>query len=121
MNEVVDPAHEISVSYYFSYGSLLLLSNVLPPNWPNCPTGGNGRYRDYIALAVYSSTQAIMDIMLSIPGLEKLSSGQSCNLLNNIRKENGLYYLSRIAVVSIVLLKNLRRSVVKSAVIEKKQ
>ena len=41
----------------------------------------NGMYRSFIAFAVYSNSQATMDIMLPIPGLDKPLSGQSHNLL----------------------------------------
>ena len=51
-------------------------------------------YRDCIAFAVYSNSQATMDIMLPSPGLEEPKSGQSHNLLNkrtNITGCNGHY------------------------------
>ena len=44
-------------------------------------------YRDCIAFAVYSNSQAIMDIMLPSPELEEPPSGQSHNLLNIALKE----------------------------------
>ena len=58
--------------------ALLLFSMVLPPF---CTTGGKERYRDRIAFAVYSNSQATIDILLS-PGLEEPSLRQSHNLLN---------------------------------------
>ena len=80
-NLVVDPLHGIPVSYCLSCGPLILFSKVSSASLIS-QSGSNGMYRDYIAFAVYSNSQATMDIMLPSPRLEEPSTGQSHNLLN---------------------------------------
>ena len=56
---------------------------------------GNERYRDCIAFAVYSNSQAAIDIMLASQELEEPSSGQFHNPLIYFFKDTT--YTTRIA------------------------
>ena len=65
---VVDPLHEIPVSYCLSRGALYYMVSSASLINQSGTTGGNRMYRDCIAFAVYSSSQATMDIMLPSQG-----------------------------------------------------